>query len=84
MAKVSIDLSGTKRYYHDNGQLSRLDGPAVITKLGNKYWYEGNYLYAIHSVDGKYDCYKKPRRIDNPNGFKMNFDNLGFNRWPEL
>jgi hypothetical protein len=33
-----IDIDGTKRWYNDNNELHREDGPAAELKSGTKYW----------------------------------------------
>lgn len=44
MAKVIIDTFGTKRYFNDNSQIHREDGPAIIHTTGAKSWIiNGNY-----------------------------------------
>ena len=43
------DELGTIRYFNENKKLHRDDGPAVIFKLGEEYWYKNGLL---HRVDG--------------------------------
>ena len=37
-----IDKYGNKRWYNENHELHREDGPAIEYSNGNKYWYK-NY-----------------------------------------
>jgi hypothetical protein len=37
--KVTIDESGTTRWYNANNKLHREDGPAVEWANGDKFWY---------------------------------------------
>ena len=45
-----IDEHGNKRWYNEQGQLHRTDGPALIYPHGTQYWY----------INGK------PHRTDGP------------------
>ena len=47
--KRIVDEDGTTRYYNDEGQLHKEDGPAIEFLNGAKYWYiNGQY----HREDG--------------------------------
>ena len=47
--KVTVNKEKTIRWYNDEGQLHRLDGPAVERANGDKEWYvEGK----CHRLDG--------------------------------
>ena len=45
---VRIDNYGNQTWYH-NGQLHRLDGPAIETVIGERFWY---YNGLLHREDG--------------------------------
>ncbi len=47
--EVRRDIFGTVRYYNKEGQLHRLDGPAVEWSDGYKAWYQNGKL---HRLDG--------------------------------
>ena len=59
MSNPVIDSSGTKRWYNADGQLHRLDGPAVEYADGYKAWWVNGQL---HRLDGP--------TIDCANGYK--------------
>jgi len=40
-----IKKDGAKRWYNENGDLHRLDGPAIIYSDGTKYWYRNGRCY---------------------------------------
>lgn len=94
MARVVIDRWGAKRYYNDEGQLHRTDGPASIASAGSKSWY----------VNGEWNDVTKPSIIgasgvvlwykvhhhrsngpseDRPNGYKEWYTD-GEIIWPKL
>ena len=73
MSNPVIDSSGTKRWCNADGQLHRLDGPAIEYSDGTKSWWVNDLLHrldgpAIERVDG----YKawwvngKRHRVDGP------------------
>jgi len=43
--------NGNKVWLNENGLYYRKDGPAIIWKEGNKYWYQGT-SGALHREDG--------------------------------
>ena len=49
MSNPKIDSAGTKRWYNADGQLCRVDGPAVEYADGYKAWYVNGQL---HRLDG--------------------------------
>jgi hypothetical protein len=49
MSAPTIDEYGTKRYFNEQGQLHRTDGPAVEYADGTKAWYVNDKL---HRTDG--------------------------------
>ena len=66
------DKYGTKRWYQ-NGELHRLDGPAVEWANGGKRWYQNGKLHrldgpAVEDVDGDKYWYQngKLHRLDGP------------------
>jgi hypothetical protein len=44
-----IDDIGNKRWYNENGELHRTDGPAIEYANGTKYWWVNGKL---HRIDG--------------------------------
>ena len=46
--EVKVHSNGIK-YWYQNGQLHRVDGPAIEYSNGTKYWYQNGQL---HRVDG--------------------------------
>jgi len=43
-SKIEVDEFGTKRYFNDEGEHHRLDGPAVESLNGTKVWHiNGNH-----------------------------------------
>jgi uncharacterized protein (UPF0216 family) len=53
--QVIINLYGTKHWYNEDSKLHREDGPAVISKDGNQYWYRNG---KCHREDGPAVIYK--------------------------
>ena len=49
MVNKEIDEFGNIRYYNEQKQLHREDGPAVEYANGDKYWYLNNLC---HRIDG--------------------------------
>lgn len=47
MPNPVIDQYGNKCWYH-NGQLHRLDGPAIEWASGSKSWYENGQLHRLN------------------------------------
>ena len=47
--RIEVDMSGSRRYYNDAGQLHRIDGPAVEMSDGGKSWYQNGLR---HRTDG--------------------------------
>ena len=47
--KVTVDEEGTVKWYNENGQLHREDGPAVEYADGGRQWYLNDQL---HREDG--------------------------------
>jgi len=67
LPKLEIDAMGTKRWWV-NGQLHRIDGPAVISSAGAKYWYLNGIPHredgpAVEWSDGVVDWYYLGKRI---------------------
>jgi len=61
------------RYYNDQSQLHRLDGPAVETATGSKSWWQNHKLHrldgpAIERADGDMEWWQnhKLHRLDGP------------------
>ena len=59
---VKIDKHGTKRYYNENGERHREDGPAVEWVYGDKAWYKHGHLHredgpAIEYINGDKSWY---------------------------
>jgi len=61
------------RYYNDQSQLHRLDGPAIEGVYGSKYWYQNGKSHrldgpAVEGVDGTKYWYQngKSHRLDGP------------------
>ena len=53
--RIEVDMSGSRRYYNDAGQLHRIDGPAVEMSDGGKSWYQNGLR---HRMDGPaYECF---------------------------
>ena len=46
---LKIDRYGNKKWINANGDLHRLDGPAIESVYGDKYWYKNG---ALHRLDG--------------------------------
>ncbi len=44
--KVTVDDYGTTRWYNEQSQLHREDGPAVEYKDGEKYWWLNGISYS--------------------------------------
>ena len=47
--KVTVDEYGDIRWRSDDGKRHRLDGPAVESSDGSKFWYQNDKL---HRLDG--------------------------------
>ena len=47
--RVEIGKAGTIRYYNENNELHRVNGPAVIRPDGDLCWYQNDEL---HRLDG--------------------------------
>lgn len=67
----TIDQNGNKYWFQD-GQLHRLDGPALIKIDGTKKWYQDGYLHrldgpAVIRADGS-ECWFKKGRVHRTNG----------------
>ena len=60
---VRVYADGNK-YWHQNGELHRLDGPAVECANGNKFWYQKGEL---HRLDGP--------AVERANGNKVWYQN---------
>ena len=57
MTHFKVGKDGTKRYYNENNQLHRENGPAIEYANGGKEWYINNQRYreegsAIEYADG--------------------------------
>lgn len=98
MARVKINLDGTKRYVDDYNQLHREDGPAIIYKSGefHNYVHGSNNLpdrpagffrsgYYIWRKNGFLNRSDGPA-MDYPNGLKVwyVFVGEGLTTWPQL
>lgn len=66
-------LNGQTFWHNKNGDLHRVDGPAVIRWTGTKHWCQNNQLHrengpAIEFSDGSYSWYLrgKRHRVDGP------------------
>jgi hypothetical protein len=46
-SECEIDSHGTKRWFNDEGQLHRLDGPAKEWCNGSKSWWVNGKLYRL-------------------------------------
>ncbi|MFO0190304.1 MAG: hypothetical protein ACK54F_03540 [Planctomycetia bacterium] len=73
MSAPTIDEYGTKRYFNEQGQLHRTDGPAVEYADGTKAWYVNDKLHrtdgpAYEWADGSKSWYVngKLHRTDGP------------------
>lgn len=71
--KVTVNKNGTIRWYNENGQLHRIDGPACEYKNGEKEWYQNGKLHredgpAVEYANGDKFWYQndKLHRIDGP------------------
>ena len=58
---LSIDLSGTKRW-HINGELHKVDEPAVVYTNGTKMWFQHGILHrengpAVERLNGSNSWY---------------------------
>jgi hypothetical protein len=42
-----IDEFEDKRWYNNNGELHRLEGPAIEYKSGTKYWFNNGELHRL-------------------------------------
>jgi len=74
MKNPKIDSYGTKRWQDKVGQLHRLDGPAVIYKDGEKWW----YLHGVrHRDDG-------PAIIFSPEDSDAEREEIWFNNGKEI
>jgi len=77
-----IDEYGNKRWRNKNGELHRLNGPAIECPNGNKHWYINGKCHrtdgpSFESIDGIKEWYQhdKLHRTDGPavedaNGYK--------------
>ena len=72
MNAKGVDLS-TARYYLLDGELHREDGPAVLSKNGDRYWYSRNRLHreggpAVEFANGDkcWYYYEQKHRMDGP------------------
>jgi hypothetical protein len=72
-SRCETDEYGNKCWYNDNGELHRIDGPAVEWGNGNRYWYFNNKLHRTNgpaiewSDGGKSWCVNGMiHRIDGP------------------
>jgi len=68
-----IKSDGTKQWKNERGQLHRLDGPAVESADGTKYWYQNDKLHrldgpAIEKTNGNKYWYQNGQRhrLDGP------------------
>ena len=52
MTHFKVGKDGTKRYYNENNQLHREDGPAIEYADGDKYW----YINGIKTTECCEDC----------------------------
>lgn len=73
MGKLKIESDGTKYWRKPNGDLHRLDGPAIEEPDGTKHWFINDNLHredgpAIEHADGTKDWYQndKLHREDGP------------------
>lgn len=95
MAKVVIEINGTKFYYDDADIIHRTNGPAIILLNGTHLWFDKG---KTHRVDGPatfnpcgiygWRILDKSHRVngpawDYPNGKKL-WCNMGEDVWPEL
>jgi hypothetical protein len=71
--RIETDCLGAKRYCNKNGQLHRLDGPAIEYPDGYKAWYQNGKPYrlngpAIEYSDGSKSWYQDGQlhRLDGP------------------
>jgi hypothetical protein len=72
-SSVEIDELGNKFWKNKEGNLNRIDGPALEFYNGDKHWYQNDLLHrldgpAIDRADGEKLWYKngKMHRIDGP------------------
>lgn len=90
MARVIIDDYGTKRYFNDEGNPYRSDGPFVITNSGTFWFYiskEEKYSFSNEGIlrfFKHFELYRigKPA-VALPNGLKEWWDERG-RVWPKL
>ena len=66
--KVTVDNNGTKRWYNEQGQRHREDGPAYEGADGSKSWYHNNKLHredgpAIEYANGDKSWYINDKRL---------------------
>ena len=73
MSNFTIDENGIKRWRNDEGELHRLDGPAIVYADGSKFWYVNGKLHrsdgpAFEGADGHKEWYvnNKRHRLDGP------------------
>ena len=71
MNNPQIDADGTKRWYNEEKQLHRLDGPAIELANGTKHWYQNGKCHrldgaAIQYADGTYEFWEYGKKLTNP------------------
>ena len=64
MTNPNIDTVGNKRWYNQNGELHREDGPAIEYTNGDKSWYQNG---KAHRLDGP--------ALESANGTRFYFIN---------
>jgi hypothetical protein len=70
---LEIDKFGNRFWRNANGDLHRLDGPAIESVYGNKQWYQNGLLHrldgpAVEYANGRKSWFKngKLHRLDGP------------------
>jgi hypothetical protein len=71
---LEIDELDRKVWKNKKGEYHRLDGPAIETCIGNKFWYQNGYLHrlygpAIELADGRKGWCKNGRTFKNKDTF---------------
>ena len=66
--KVTVDNNGTKRWYNEQGQRHREDGPAIDCANGTKYWYHNDKRHredgpAVERTNGTKEWYLNGKEL---------------------
>jgi hypothetical protein len=72
MSNPQLEMDGTKRWFNDNEQRHRLDGPACEYLNGDKFWYvEGVMIFAIVRNKAEKVCGEEYRMEYLPSAMKQ-------------